>query len=227
MKYYQLSKNPLDLAYDMTSRVCMFDPKDQLVLSPKMDAMIRKRSNQFSDAVDKKVHDNQRDAGKSDPDNFWGKVGEYICSFFMYKKAGFPSVMPDTEIYSDYQKKMYEHDLPFGQVDSRYPDCGVKTCTSGTIEMIGEMSWTFQFCNKNGRGGRDKLFDKPQSPEPILLACVDPGLTKDTRVVASVPWNQMFPLLGEMRFPRYKKTKRALYFNDLVELNDLYTVTVI
>lgn len=220
-------KNPLDLANDLTNRICVFESCDQVSMPESMVELIREKSLAYADAKersDKGYHSRNRNATKYHDDCYWGKCGEFIAATFFFKK-GFPQVDPDTKIYTNVKDKMYDADLLFGQEDEGYPDCGVKTCTEKTLGFMesytGErqMTWTFQYSDKNQHSGIDRLFNETEIPEPILFVYVDRTFMSAS-VVASAPWSKVHPLLKDPVVPKLKGLKKCLYFDDLVEANN-------
>lgn len=222
---YQIPESPLDFANDITKRICIFGYSDQIYLSADAVDMIKESAGAHADQMKSSSshYKSMRNATKAREDIYKGKCGEYVGSAFFADK-NFPEVKPDVKIYA-VKDKTFSPDLFFGKVDKRFPDCGVKTCTEDTLDFMerstGERqkTWTFQLNDVDKRNGRDSLFKKTGSSEPILFVYVDDTLCS-AEVVASAPWAKVYPLLRDPVSPRLKGIKKCLYMNDLVEANN-------
>lgn len=222
---YLPPNDSLELAQDLTRRICIFDSR--VIMSENYQNMSKKQSIWYVEAKGDSSaahYRNKRNAKKPGADELWGKYGEFAaCVFFSLK--GFPKVLPDTTVYDDIKDKIYEADMPFGQIDQRFPDCGVKTCTDSTLDFMEswtqerQMTWVFQLNDVDKRNGRDRLFQETESSEPILFMYVD-RYTWESKLVASAPWSRIHSMLKDPISPKLKGLKKCLYFDDLVAANN-------
>lgn len=150
-----------------------------------------------------------------------GKYGEF-ASCYLLRVNGFPPILPDVEIKDGFQKS-WDCDLPFGELNNLYPNCGVKSCDQKTSNFVSnctpsKYTWTFQYKNTSGRGGRDKLFDTPDSNEIILFVFVPDLTSKMAILIASAPWNKIQSIIEEPIASKFKGYKKCIYSEDLKQL---------
>jgi hypothetical protein len=150
-----------------------------------------------------------------------GKFAEYaVCMKLRLK--GFPKIMPDIEIRTGFRKG-WDCDLPFKEFDIGFPNCHVKTCSQKTSDFAqratgDKYTWTFQFSNVSGNGGRDNLFNEPNSNELILFMFVPDVVSQKATLVASAPWSKLRRILKDPIVNKLKGLKKCIYSNDLIEL---------
>lgn len=153
----------------------------------------------------------------------FGKYGEYAVAYFLYRQ-GFPICIPDVSIREGADKG-WDCDLPYASKDHNYPNCHVKTCDQKGSEFVkrvrGERySWTFQYNNASGNGGRDSLFFDLQNSEIIVFAFVSSVENNKVHIVASGPWNKVNVLLKDPIAYKLKGLKKCIYASDLFNLAD-------
>lgn len=149
-----------------------------------------------------------------------GKYGEF-SSCLLLRKNGFPKIMPDVKIRTG-SEKGWECDLPFGDKDGNYPNCGVKSCDQSTCDFLRsnrsphEYTWVFQYANSNGRGGgRDRLFSEPDSNEVILFMFVPYLISGKASLIASAPWNKLQGIIKDPIASIHIGKKKCIYSEDL------------
>lgn len=155
-----------------------------------------------------------------------GKYGEFAASLALrcgkITNEKFPILMPDFQVRTG-GGKGWDCDLPFSQVDTQFPNCHVKTCDQNTSDFVSrtrdnKYTWTFQYNNVSGIGGRDKLFSTPNSDELILFMFVPNLHSKQAIFVASAPWNKIQGILKDPIAEKFKGLKKCVYSNDLMSL---------
>lgn len=150
-----------------------------------------------------------------------GKFGEFVACFGL-RAIGFPKIMPDTSVRQG-SGKGWDCDLPFGKSDNTFFNSHVKTCDQGTSNYVqrvrgDQYTWTFQWANRTGSGGRDKLFDNPNSSEVIWFMFVPDLGSKKPRLIASAPWNKLQGILKDPLSEKLKGLKKCVYSEDLIAL---------
>lgn len=177
--------------------------------------------NQFTDKMAEKdqsadYYGERRNASRPLADIKFGKFGELTGALFLRTK-GWPKVLPDFSVRTGV-KKGWDCDLPFNKINKVFPGCHVKTCNEKTRQFAGEYTWTFQWENTSGVGGRDPLFMRPDSNELVLLMYV-PSLDENKAVVvATAPWNKIHGILRDPISDKLKGLKKCLYYEDLINL---------
>ena len=174
-----------------------------------------------------------RNARKPDYDNKSGKLGEFAAVWFLGIKMGFPSLVPDVEVRPSYQKK-FDTDLPYATKLKKpeFPDCHVKTCSNITashltrltadlqVEVIDKYSWTFQFGNKSGIGGRDKkIFDDKEDDTPIVFMYYPDPSSMKSILIATAPCYLLheYDLFKEPVKPDLAGLKKCVYYKHLID----------
>jgi hypothetical protein len=168
-------------------------------------------------------YEENRNATTPFNDTLLGKYGEFACSLVM-NVEGFPKLKPDVEIRTGRQKG-WDCDLPFKKINDIYPNCGVKTCDGKMSDFLSrsrpdKYSWTFQYGNSSGPGGRDRLFSNPDSDEIILFMFVPYLASKENMLVASAPWNKLQGIIEDPILDKYKGLKKCIYSEDLKAISN-------
>jgi hypothetical protein len=145
----------------------------------------------------------------------WGEVGAW--KFF--QNLGFPAVGLDFEIRKGNRKKWIP-DLPYHNVDVEYPNVHVKTCRERTVSIArGEYTWTFQWSNNDGSGGRDLLFRDEGCREDLVSLMYSPFIgSAEGIVVATAPWYKLRTILRNPISSDLWGIKKCVYYRDLVAL---------
>ena len=159
-----------------------------------------------------------------------GKYGEFAASLVL--RSGritldkFPILMPDFEIRHG-GSKGWDCDLPFSTKDNNFPDCHVKTCDQNTSDFVSRTSnenskytWTFQYGNSSGSGGKDALFSKPYIDEVILFMFVPFFDSEKAAIIASAPWNKLQGIIKDPIATKFKGLKKCIYSQDLLLLSN-------
>ena len=185
----------------------------------KVHAAIVKRNLPFTRAMMAKAqsavfYEEQRNANKykAIKDIAISKYSEWLVSLTM-NRLGFPLMGPEDEIREAFEKG-WAIDLPYSKVNPDFPDCHLKNTPN---RYNDELSWTFQLMNKNGLGGRDPLFNKPDSDELIIMTHVQYVGSKEGVLSYTAPWNIVYPMLRDPFTPRLIGIKKCVYESDLQE----------
>lgn len=200
----------------------------EVIMEEKVHNNVMSKTIQFSKGMQDKqqsleYYKRQRNATSPIHDVQTGKYGEYVAAYYLRRQWGFPAVCPDIEIKNSNEKN-WDCDLPFNIKDAAYPNCHVKTCDQKSSDFVSrncnsKYSWTFQYANKTGIGGRDQLFNNPNSKELILFMFV-PDLNNKSRVIASAPWNEVCKLLKDPIATKFIGLKKCIYSEDLMQLSN-------
>jgi hypothetical protein len=113
---------------------------------------------EFTAKIDKKHYEgrNQGDERNIGSQQYSGKLAEFVV--WDRFSRHFPITPPDTKIYTARQKS-FDADHHIGEPVNRL--LHVKCCDEAR-KMSGNISWTFQWADARGYGGRDhEIFDTP------------------------------------------------------------------
>lgn len=187
------------------------------------------RINEFSEKMDAKNQSteywqNNRNTNKKKAkmDNKIGKHGELGLYVYLLNRCNFPKVSVDRmlEVREGYNKE-WDPDLPFNEQDDRYPNCHVKTCDERTKNLVKKLndkySWSLQYANKSGKGGKDPLFSGKLDDDVMMLMYTPFYGSEQFTLIASSPWGELRPLLKDPVLDHLKGIKKCLYFNDIKE----------
>lgn len=172
---------------------------------------------------DSSYYEKRRDAN---PEKIFDQLFYSIaCEFAAAKVLGIDESHVDTEIYDIYNKSWKE------DLDDQFP---VKSTSFNQIDYIrkgtnGESneSWTFQYSNKDGWGGKDeKIFDVPseiQSKKCVVFATIEnekiiDGTCVFIRGMVTLKNLYQYNLLKDPIAPKYKGSKKNVYDGDLKKL---------
>jgi hypothetical protein len=189
-------------------------------------------SNRFSYLLDKSIYFSNRDeeginnyynnrnASKPKEDIIFGKLGECFVAEFLTESFGLPLIEPDFKIYKSHDKN-WTADLDYNPYIEKSFKVNVKTCTPYVYRLLkkgSNLSWTFQFKNKNNKFGRDALFNSFNKDAIVFLTFVN-GISKyDTEafIYASCLWADIKPLLKDPIYKKYNGIKKCLYSSDIM-----------
>lgn len=144
-----------------------------------------------------------------------GKLAEVGVSQYIMSIGG-PMLEPDFNIYSG-KNKNWDADLPYSK-NSKYTDIHVKACDRETVEYlkrkdVEDYSWTFQWSNNDGRGGKDKIFEKN---DRVALVYVPDTYSEWVRIFAILDVFDIVRKLKDPVSPKLKNIKKCLYYKDLI-----------
>ena len=184
--------------------------------------IVNSEIKKFVDALSPKnqSHDHYKDErnavpGKVVKDNFLGKKAEFFVAKYFCER-GFPYIRPDMEIREG-GAKGWDFDLPYKQIDARLPNVHVKACNRGTINIAGNCSWTIQFANKNGVGGKDSIFDGP-GDDLVVFVFMETAESNTCTIRAILPWKDVEPCLEEPRKRSLRPFKRCFSYGTTTEI---------
>ncbi len=187
-------------------------PKKDILLSPKMHKLFLRLSQDYGNAQDKKIYDEHRNASNALENCIFGKYAELVAALF-FRNNGFPHIMPNLDPNIPINKK-WNPDLPFG--NKNFPNFHVKSCNFWLYQKLkGEFSWTFQYKDKDGPNGTDKLFNDLSSKELTVFVYVKNLVEGISKIMATAPWCLFNKLLVDPEKPDLKGIKKCLNFKDL------------
>lgn len=182
---------------------------EPVVLDPETNEKINLEISKFVGIMGQSgqscdFYEAMRNAVKSRIDIFVGKKCEYFTSAHLIYREDYPIVQPDLTILEPHQKA-WTYDLP-------YPEGYFPYHVKGTT--WDNISWTFQWNDKLGKYGRDRIFSKQDNS---MVACVYMKEPESNigYIKAILPTRDVIPLLGEPEMDYLKGIKRCLYYSDL------------
>lgn len=180
-----------------------------------------KINHKIQDHVDRMIESTQyykqkrnADAGKINKDIFLGKKAEYIALFGLVKQYKFPFILPDLDIRSG-KNKGWDDDLPFNKKDKTFPNVTVKSCNKATLNYCDDFSWTFQYCNNDGVGGKDKMFSN-YSESLVAFVFMENPLSANGVIKAILPFTSIVHYFKPPLNPKLIGLKKCIYYKDLL-----------
>lgn len=141
-------------------------------------------------------------------DMFVGKKAEFFTAEYLNKYHAMPLLLPDLNIYKGRQKS-WAADLIHGEVNIH-----VKCCTASTLKYCGDYSWTFQYADKVGNGGKDDIFEQANGDLLSLVYIESPRLSSGI-IKGMVYLRDIKHLLKDPKKSTLIGLKKCLYYNDL------------
>lgn len=139
---------------------------------------------------------------------YTGKIGELLAAYHLERVLGVRLAALDFGVR---EKAMKGWGGDIRAEDGRI--FHVKTCEMSNWRDERGPSWGFQYANPFGRGGRDMLFDQPDSSDPVLFILARPN---DTGVfIGSAPWNRIIDHLEDPMLKRLVGVKKFAYLRTL------------
>lgn len=194
----------------------------QVLLDPAYNSEVSVKIEQHTIALTNKKQskdyykDNRRaNVSKIVNDIAIGKKGEIVACYHLVNDRKFPALDIDFEIREG-ASKGWNVDLPFSGKDKEYPDVHVKSCGPQTLNITGgECSWTFQLSNANGKGGRDPVFDGPDT-DLVAFVYIDDLKAQKGVIKAIMPWGDVKKHLRDPISISLRGLKKCIYMNDLI-----------
>lgn len=155
---------------------------------------------------------------QNDPENIkrqivFGKMGEIVAAKFIHRCLKHPPMEPDFRIY-DARTKGWDSDFPYKTLGTGKRNIHVK---SYTLSDKPE-SWAFQYANKNGNGGTDRLFSEYERYKNDAVICVLVDVDERVGYIRVVgDWKAIRGLLREPVSHKLKGLKKFLYYDDLLD----------
>jgi hypothetical protein len=143
-----------------------------------------------------------------------GKKAEFFAAYYLRKHHGFPYPAIDLEIREG-KNKGWQVDLPYNNIDALLPNVHVKSCDSDSYKFCQDFSWTFQYGNNFGAGGKDEIFDDKHINDYIILVYLNIFENKEAEIKFYGSWSDVKGYLKLPLSPKLQKIKRCLYFKDL------------
>lgn len=152
-------------------------------------------------------------ARKAARDNFLGKKAEVLVAMYLRDQRQFPKIAVDVEIREGAGKK-WKVDLPYSEIVKGFPGVHVKACLESITDLADDYTWTFQWSNKSGKGGKDDIFNGPDTDLVAFVTMKEPedpvGIIR-----AIMPWGEVFKMLRDPRVESLKGMKVCVYYKDL------------
>lgn len=154
----------------------------------------------------------ERNAYKFSEDTAIGKKGECLALKMLVREYGFPPTNIDWQVRRG-KSKGWVKDLIFD--NHIFPNIDIKTCSTTTIRMVGQMSWTFQLTNKSGKGGRDPILDSSGN-DIVAFVFVESYLHNYGSIMALLPFKSVKEYLKPPKKESLKDLKTCIYYQDLL-----------
>jgi len=188
-------------------------------LSDKENSVINKKIEKFVEEMGSKkqsttyyTQNRNVKAEKAAEDIFLGKKAEFFVCIALNKHFNIPLIEPDLEIRKG-KKKGWGADIPLVQYGHR--DMHVKSCSAKTYKYCKDYSWTFQYSNNNGVGGKDKLLKQESNDLISLVYIIQPNSNIGT-IKAILDWEMAKKYLKDPLKPTLIGLKKCLYYEDLI-----------
>lgn len=191
------------------------------IIEEHIDGMSKK--NQSSE-----YYASNRNANKSRiSDNIgMGKKSELLVNHFFNKEMDYPLMEIDFEIRQGKQKD-WMPDLNYNQLDTSLPTIHVKSCDSFTISYMDDFSWTFQWNNKFGAGGRDKLFQNSYVDDICAFVYLDNWKSNQGKILVISTFRDVIPYLTDPKKESLKGLKKCLNFSMInLDIADEYNINI-
>ena len=202
--------------------VTIHEVKDtQVLFSDELNEQINASVREFVLSQDEKnqsheywAQNRNTDQQKAMRDNLVGKKAEYFAMKHLREVHGFPDCPIDLQKRIGFQKK-WVIDLCYNNIDSRFPNVHVKACLPWIKTCFRDYSWTFQFSNANKVGGRDTIFDGPDT-DLVAFMLLDDFESPSATVKAIMPWGEVKKHLRDPKKRELKNIKKCSYYQDMV-----------
>jgi len=176
-----------------------------------------KRCEEFADASTNDYWKrNQTDSDRIKQQIVFGKLGELVAAKFLVRHLKQPVMEPDFRIYTR-DTKSWDADFPYKSLGLGNKNFHVKAYAPSDKPE----SWAFQFKNKSGNGGTDKLFENfpEHKKDCVICVLVDVDNKKGyIRVLAN--WGDLHYLLRDPISYQLRGLKKFLYYEDLINLKN-------
>lgn len=170
-----------------------------------VDAMSEKKQS-----VDYYIKNRSVKAEKAIEDIFLGKKAEYFVSIGLFREFKIPYTEPDLSIRKG-KKKGWDADLTIPGVNVH-----VKACSDKTVKYCKDFSWTFQYSNKSGKNGKDKIFEDDK--DVVALVYLPNPLSNIAEIKVISYWRDLSEHLKDPLKPTLIGMKKCLYYKDLENL---------
>ena len=138
-----------------------------------------------------------------------GKTGELYAARYAWKRWHVKWV-PGFKVRYGVLKGWYK-DL---SSDEGLPEFEIKTSDRNTWNLAYDYSWTFQYQNKDGNGGRDKFFDIKEGW--VFFVFMESLYDNKAIIKAILPFSFVLPLLKDPVVKELVGIKKCVYYCDLV-----------
>lgn len=189
----------------------------KIELSDKTNNEINKKIQIFVDAMSEKkqsvdyyTKNRSVKAEKAIEDIFLGKKAEYFVSIGLEQEFKIPYCEPDLSVRKG-RKKGWDADLVL-----KDSNIHVKACSDKTVKYCKDYSWTFQYSNKSGKNGKDKIFDDDK--DIVALVYLPNHLSNYGEIKVISYWKDISKYLKDPLKPTLIGMKKCLYYKDLENL---------
>lgn len=192
--------------------IVSFSPTQARVTEERLENFVQGMSGQGQSAA---YYNEKRGTtvSKASLDIYLGKKAECLTAIALSEHFGFPSVPVDFGIRYG-KNKGWEPDLAYNKIDASLPNVHVKSCSRKTFEYCDDFSWTFQWSDKDGHGGKDKLF-KENNQDLVVLVFLESHLSNKATIKAVLPLDVVKEHLKEPVKESLRAIKRCVYYKDL------------
>lgn len=175
-------------------------------INAEIDVFILKQNEQKGDT--RKIRIEQRGGNPKyiNLDDKCGRKGERIVADFLHRYLGFPKIDIDLDIRVG-ATTGWLIDLP---------GLHVKTTHPVTLKKCLDFSWTFQFANLNGKGGKDAIFIAPDD-ELVAFAYTQVLSWNYGFVKAILPWGFLKTIIRDPVDPRKVGFVKCVYYKDFAK----------
>lgn len=203
------------------TNICEVEDRE-VILEDEQNQLINKIIHKFVNELSKKrqSHDyykEKRNASidKVSEDNFLGKKAEVFVAKYLIKERNFPKEknIVDFEIRNGHNKGWHV-DLPFGEKNNKFPNVHVKACTKWILNYVGDYSWTFQWANNKGLGGKDDIFNGPDS-DLVVFVYISEARMPSAMIKAIMPWGEVKKHLIDPKNKKLKGLKKCINLQDI------------
>lgn len=190
------SKNlKIDITEDLNNQI---NKKIQIFV----DAMSEKKQS-----VDYYTKNRSVKAEKAMEDIFLGKKAEFFVAIGLQRWCGMAYVEPDLTIRTG-RKKGWDVDLTLKDYNLH-----VKACSDKTVKYCKDFSWTFQYSNKSGKNGKDKIFEEEK--DVVALVYLPNHLSDVGEIKVISYWKDLSKYLRDPLKPTLIGMKKCLYYKDI------------
>jgi hypothetical protein len=152
---------------------------------------------------------------------YTSKLAEWAINQFMRDYMDAPLIRIDFRHY-DVDAKSWKPDLPYYSDYAKLWDIHVKSVVkykNAELNWTG-ITWTFNYSNSSGSGGKDHLFNNGSIHDVIALAVVktdDLYQSNEVAVYGFLPWSEIEPLLEPPKLEELKDIKKCIYWETIIK----------
>ena len=196
-----------------------YSDENNYIINTKIEMFVKELNDKKQSIYYYEIYRNVSPS-KAANDMFLGKKSEFFTTLGLWKDYGFPWLNPDLRIYSP-EDKGWNADLPYHETYPEFPNVHVKGCDYQTCNFCHDFSWTFQYSNNTGFGGRDTIFNKVGGSDLVSFVFIDWAQEKDATIKLILPWHSIKKYLKDPIKQRLKGQKKCIYYQDLLNNKEI------